>query len=215
MIKRYKSKRSRRHSGNTKGFTMVELIVTFALLGMLMVAASYIVTSGLSVYYQVKNTNYAQTVSDTILDKIAGEISGAQVGAEARYTVTISTDKKELSLYNRYGSPIVLRTGADGTEYEKKLVLHYLPINQGTTAEKAATDWTFDTDMYMNYDIENLTFEQYMDDSGKGTNVVVVTLDLKNWKNGFEYTQTRYVKCYNFKDASDVDKITYGAMPTE
>lgn len=221
-----------------KGVTMVEMIVSFALLGILMVAASYVISGGLSIYYRVKDTNYAQMVSDTVLDKIAGEVAGAEVGANAACTITISDGSKAdgvtnppakgkmIAFYNRYGSPIVISAHLDDniedymeTSYTDDVeigaaVIHYRPVNQGTIAEQKATNWTFDQSAYMNYRVTDLTFEQYQK-GDKNTNVIIITLKIQNQKNGFEFEQTRYVECYNFRDSSDVAKISYGAVPLD
>lgn len=206
------------------GFTLVELIVTFALLGVFMVAASYVITAALGVYYHVKATDYAQTVSDTLLDKVTGEIAGAQVGSSDRYTMIISADNREVSLYNRYGSPIVITAPltesdkyADAPEVNPgELVIHYRTLysNVGATTHEA-TNWVFDKNVYADYLISKLTFTQYQTDAGLGTNVIAVDMEITNQKNGFVYEQNRYVECYNFEDATDVDKIQQGVIPAD
>lgn len=61
------------------GTTLVELIVTFALLGLFMTAATTMLTSSLQMFSRMQATSSAITVSDLILDKIAGEIVAADI----------------------------------------------------------------------------------------------------------------------------------------
>lgn len=61
------------------GTTLIELIVTFALLGLFMTAATTMLTSSLQMFSRMQATSSAITVSDLILDKIAGEIVAADI----------------------------------------------------------------------------------------------------------------------------------------
>lgn len=188
-----------------------------------MVAAAQMITSVMYVYFDVKNTQYSQTVSDMLLDKIEGEIAGAQVAVT---DMIISSDNKAISFYNRYGSPIVITAPfADTDPYietidntgniinnKGKLVIHYRKLTAAQNGKDAdATDWTFDQASYMNYDISKLTFEQYKD-GALGTNVIKVLLEIQNFRNGFTYSQERYVECYNFETVQDVSKIIQGTI---
>ena len=64
---------------NNDGLTLIELIVTFALLGLFMVAASKVISDTVNVYYSAKSIQTGMQVSSIISTKISGEIEGALV----------------------------------------------------------------------------------------------------------------------------------------
>ena len=63
---------------NKKGFTLIELIVTFVLIGIFMVSATAVMSSFMHVFARVKSISSAQNVADVLLTKAAGELSGGQ-----------------------------------------------------------------------------------------------------------------------------------------
>ena len=65
---------------NKKGFTLIELIVTFVLIGIFMVSATAVMSSFMHVFARVKSISSAQNVADVLLTKAAGELSGGQGG---------------------------------------------------------------------------------------------------------------------------------------
>lgn len=65
-----------------KGATLVELVITFALIGLFAAGTCQIISTSIKVYHQVRGLNNARQVSDTLLEKITGEIEGAQVGVQ-------------------------------------------------------------------------------------------------------------------------------------
>ena len=69
--------RRRSNPLNKKGTTLVEMIVTFVLVGLFLLAASTALTAGMNVFYRMQAVSRAIVVSDTILDKAQGELSAA------------------------------------------------------------------------------------------------------------------------------------------
>ena len=63
---------------NKKGYTLIEIIVTFMLISMFLLAATVITTSCMKVYLKVKSISNGQTVADSLTEKINGELSAAQ-----------------------------------------------------------------------------------------------------------------------------------------
>ena len=57
-----------------KGATLVELVITFALIGLFAAGTCQIISTSIKVYHQVRGLNNARQVSDTLLEKITGEI---------------------------------------------------------------------------------------------------------------------------------------------
>ena len=58
---------------NRRGSTLVEVIVTFALIGMFLLAATTAVSAAMNAFYRMESLSRAIVVSDTILDKAQGE----------------------------------------------------------------------------------------------------------------------------------------------
>ena len=65
---------------NKKGFTLIELIVTFVLIGIFMVSATAVMSSFMHVFARVKSISSAQNVADVLLTKAAGVIGAKPAG---------------------------------------------------------------------------------------------------------------------------------------
>ena len=197
-----------------KGTTLIELVVCFMLISLLVAGVSQMLIISMRVYHDIRDMNQAYQVADTLLDKISGEIEGAQVGVAYvtdeenpnTATLKIEDDNKKIDLYDRTGSHIYI------TVDEKKLLIYYYEVvsenaegNQKVTRYETV-NWQYDENAYMGYDIKELSFRRSDD---YPPNVIIVTLTLE--KNGTEsVSRTRYVECYNFHDALDFAKINGG-----
>lgn len=108
--------RKKADSGNT----LVEMVVTFALLGMFMVAASQVIVSSMNVYYQVRSESSGIQISAMLMDKIRGELENALVseqesnfliGADGKNlhgAVMIANDGSMIDFTNANGSHVVI-----------------------------------------------------------------------------------------------------------
>lgn len=212
---------------NKRGVTLIELIVTFALISLFTVLSCQLLSTAFGVFYRIQYLNYGMQVSDTLMDKIGGEIEGALVGvtrpgidnepdADGEHTLIIRGDS--IDFYEKTGSHIKIRSGVPDykDEYVDKnfnqLVIHYYgvtSVKEGTEVKVIydAVDWTFDKNMYLGYQIEELTFSQ-ADPTGAEypQSVIVIKLRLKHSKYGV-YESTRYIDCYNFQTQTDFNKI--------
>ena len=134
---------------------MVELIVTFALLAIFSATTAAIFARVNGTYYSELSRASATNVSEILLDKICGEISGAQGGVKPEYTLIISEGTKDGCLSSddysslssehscaafctRTGSPVYIL--ADDNGY---LLIHYRPINDNNL-KLDAKDWNFE-----------------------------------------------------------------------
>ncbi|WP_337405958.1 prepilin-type N-terminal cleavage/methylation domain-containing protein [Suilimivivens sp.] len=75
------------------GITLAELVVTFALMGIFLAAAAAVISSSIMVHAQLSGTMYASTVSETLLDKVTGELAGAR--AEEEEAIRIGRDYRD------------------------------------------------------------------------------------------------------------------------
>lgn len=70
---------------NNKGFTLVELVVTFALLGIFFVAITITMTGSTRTYYQERSTMAAYTVADGVLSEIQSDVRTILPESEGGY----------------------------------------------------------------------------------------------------------------------------------
>ncbi|MEY8533841.1 prepilin-type N-terminal cleavage/methylation domain-containing protein [Blautia pseudococcoides] len=205
-----------------KGVTLIELIVTFALISLFILLSTQVISSAMNVYYKIQSINYGRQVSDTLMDKIAGTISAAQVNIErvnieneelnTKYTLQIEDDMSKIDLYNGSGSHIYITNTKPDTGGDKQLVIHYYRVESVLNDSNKKLvyepiDWTFDKKMYLDYKITKLEFS-LADPDGiiYPENVIRIHLEIDHKKFG-SYSTTRYVECYNFQDKDDFEKI--------
>ncbi|MBS7009301.1 type II secretion system protein [Anaerostipes sp.] len=172
------------------GMTLVELIVTFLLLGILMTAAIATLAPAMNVMGRISNMSRAQSVADILMEKICGEV-GSAAGQ-----VQMDSGNEKISYADKKGRMVIMyaKEETDG----KKLVLHYQAssISEGGEAAKKGVDWTFSKKMYMNQEIKELKFEREKD-----TNLVKIILTVRNVKTGQTYKRTKIVECYKLDES--------------
>ena len=186
---------------NNAGLTMTEMIVTFALLSLFMVAATRIMSYTMMIYYAARGNTYGLEVSTMISNKIVGQLENASAATHP----VVSTDDEgnhRISFIDATGSSVWIGTKKivkNGVSMGPYMTVHYDEVTEGSVPYEA-TDWTFDPNTYMGYVVRGLTFEQpgidYPD------NVVRMTLELESDRYG-SYKTVSYIKCVN------VEKIEY------
>jgi len=191
---------------NNAGVTMAELIVTFALLGIFMVAATRVIAYTSGIYYAARGASYGMEVSDMIAGKIIGHLEGADRTMEP--VITKGSQHDQIAFVDETGSSVEITAGAingssDGSRSYMKI--HYNEVTEGTLPYDAV-DWTFDPKAYMGYEIKSLQFED-PDQADPGAdaypdNVIKMTLVVNSDKYG-DYKSTYYIKCIH------VDKVIY------
>lgn len=222
-----------------RGTTLVELIVTFALIGLFMTAATGMLTSSLQMFGRMQATSSAITLSDLILDKVSGEIAAADIpkkteGSNSGYyfwlepeVATQGVKSRWVVFRNRSKSPVAVFAApateggeADVTRMGKgQLYIRYYAVSKEEQKAVEEIDWHFDSKVYMDYTIENLSFSR--ENAGEHPNVVRIDLTLRNTKTGFEYSSYRYAENYNYDFKSNYmcarDEIEPGnrAFPLE
>ena len=218
---------------------MTELIVTFALISIFVVLAGQVIASAMGIYHKIQSIEYGKQVSDTIMNKIIGELSGAQVvplnSVDATTAMRIlepdEGDSNSIEFCDHDGSRVKITSGTpknytynDSADAEtassypadnpanwgSQLIIHYYAVRSGVGETlRQPVDWTFDRNMYQGYHIEKLTFSR-ADYTEYPWNIIKIELKLASEVYGL-YETTRYVDCYNFKN--DTDKITENGNP--
>ena len=174
---------------NRRGSTLVEVIVTFALIGMFLLAATTAVYAAMNAFYRMESLSRAIVVSDTILDKAQGELSLASAdGALLCLGGESSGDDwwKTICFYSANGNPVRMESEASG-DGKGRFSLYYYPVKDSSSQ---GTDWTFDENFYQGFWIEDLR------------------LTLTNGNTS--YSQTRFVQCTNFFRPSHFSRIHTG-----
>lgn len=203
------------------GFTLVELIVCFALLGIFMVCAMLIISSVMGIYYHAKGVDTGRQVADMVTTKVVGEIEGAVTGADVNDTevsgiesavdsriagtdntgsfmeyMAIGDDGSYIDFYDRTGSHVKISVVDDYID------IYYYPVvigdNSGTKPGRGV-DWTFDPKTYQGYRVSNMIFTHV------GGNIIKLELTVHSDKYG-DYTSIQYIECYNFTD-TDISGI--------
>lgn len=203
-----------------QGLTLVEMIVTFMLIGLFMIAASKVIANTVSVYYEAKGTANGMQVSAIIASKIRGEIEGARnatITTEVKnedgttsevtqpYVMRLSTDttlggQNETSGYNKIeftdaqGSHVYIGVNENGY-----LVVHYYPVVVAS-GEVKSTNWVFGQKAYMGYSIKELKFTQ--PGGNYADNIIYMSLTLHSSRYG-DFTYTEYIQCYNLDAQSN------------
>ena len=186
--------------GNKKGFTLVELTVTFALLAIFIAAGTAVILSVTNIYYQAQGTSFAVQVSEILCNRIAQELEQAE---NIPFQSTLGAQGEAL-----YVTPEAVEY-VDGAGRHAKIEAAgegdggYLQITYYTAESgQAQTIRCYDEKAYMGYYIKSLHFEEaseaYYD------NVLRAELVLYSSRYG-EYRVTNYISCYNFPRDSGGD----------
>lgn len=230
----------RRKLGERQGTSLIELVISFALISIFVVMSTNVIASASGVYYRIQGLSYGRQVADMILDKLEEEISGAQVdiqmgegetsAIELKRGSTTTPDQLEIKA-DGLGSHVKLYadvpsfTATNPEQNFSQLIVHYEPVVKskpdGSSEEiYKAVDWTFDKNAYLGYSVKQLSFDvPACDDGGHlksdakyNQNVILVSLTIESPKYG-EYKAKRYVECYNFQTPEDMGKIVKKTIP--
>lgn len=169
-----------------KGVTMVELIVTFALISIFVVLSGQIIASAITVYTRIQNVEYGKQVSDTIMNKIAGELSGAQV-ASIQYDSPVSDpaaspDPYTIKLYNSDRTVSAPGKGCDTIEFRdengSRVKIHKgrpksYSYNATNNSENATS---YDNNNPVNWD-KQLIVHYFVTKSGTGAEAIYEPVD--------------------------------------
>lgn len=181
-----------RRKQNHAGTTMVEMIVTFALLSLFMVAASRVISYTTSIYYQAKGSATGLEVSAMLSNKLIGMIEGAVNSPEI--VQNAYPDSDSIRFTDATESVVTISsqyvTDAKGRQTGPYLTIHYDPAQKGAVNYEE-TDFRYDAKAYLGFVVTNLRFRdpgsEYPD------NVVKMEMTLHSEKYG-DYTSFYYIK---------------------
>lgn len=204
LLKQNISYSVRKVLGNDKGVTLVELITTFALLGLFMVAATRVISYVMGIYYAAQGTSNGLQVTNMITNKIVGQIENAATinsfTPEGESTmrkgpiVYDGGDLDRLQFVDASGSIVTYSISGDG----------YLNINYAATMDYnattgegyAETNWYFDSNAYMGYRIVKFNIVNPGDEYPG--NVIRMDITVNSPKYD-EFDSSYYIKCFNIE----------------
>ncbi len=184
---------------NRKGFTLVEVIVTFALTMIFLTACALSMSSYLKVYTHVNDMSISQTLADTLQETVEGSLGSALESAPSGMSSAVTI------LDNDGAGDKITYRNQDGVTMEiyaqdGRLVLHYLPTldSNQTTVLSPEVYWQYKDGVYMDNALNSIAF------ASAGGNRVRVTLTLDNSVTGYQFTSEHTVECANL-GAGDVE----------
>lgn len=181
------------------GSTMVEMIVSFALIGIFLVSAAAVMSTYFGLFTRVREYGDQQMLAVTLADTIQYELGPAEggsypglAGAEenpAQMGVAVSADGSGISYKNADQIPSRIQVDGQG-HLEILRSKAYMPENMAEEGCTAA--------VYGRNRIESLVFEPV---PGEGkTQLVKVTLTLENqFSEELTCEVSRTVRCYNLE----------------
>ena len=226
----YESLKRQLHKKN-KGSTLIEMVVSFALLAIFVSTSVVIISNVTNLYYHVRGESYARQIGDIVVNKISSEVSQAMYNKKnSASNPTIysedylngDTSEKingnSIELYDRTNTRIRIYS-SDGI-----LKIYYYPITDETVStgenDLESVYWTFDKNIYNGYEIEDLQFapaNSSMNESlanayevpdtditEYNSNVIAVYMKIKSDKYG-TFNVCRYVRLYNQPEGKDIE----------
>ena len=203
-----------------QGSTIVEMIVSFALLGIFMACSAALLSNITAIYYAVKGETYSREVADIMMEKMVAEIEGAEYFDEQNGLIEdnprVASNHLSITLFDKTDTKITM------SKKNNKLVLTYHEIKvmkdgvEDVNLGRAETDWFFDDSVYNGFYVTDLQF--YMGGqniegiSGTyglntsslaeyGNNVILILLEMKSEKYGV-YHFHRFVRMHNVPDTT-------------
>lgn len=205
----------RKKTKSNKGMTLVEMVVSFALLSIIVAASTVIISNVTVLYYRVRGENYARQISNIVITKITSEVSGAKfstknVAANPRILKKIdgvTLDGNAIELYDRTNTRVRIYSE------NGHLKVHYpsITVEDDDTKNRTDTDWNYDEKIYNGFTIDELYFVQAdayentdlatrygitgFDMTQYPDNVIAVYMTLSSPKYG-KFQVYRYVRVY-------------------
>lgn len=219
---------------NNKGMTLIETVVSFAILGILLVVAAEIIHSTTEVYYLTKTTSYGIQAAQIVATELRGDLedalplalNGTSGTADIRIDKSNKTGDKSLhgiEFIDMKGRTVKysFETNAGVTVLKKEVTPTYDENNMSylTTPGATVVDRIYNSKYIgMGYEVIDISFsklnKQYTRDGNalKTTEdlpisdcpVLVMEITVGN-KQYDNYTCTEYIPLYNFYGISDTD----------
>lgn len=207
---------------NRSGFTLVEIIVTFALTALFISSATLVLSTFLKSHAVASAVATEQDVASMIIETVSGELSAAGyvqntdfrdaglndfVGAPILPPNVTDEEAKNYRLVIKNGSEVWYFSGASKNVVRMYLKDQFLTLEyyvkpkadapEGTPWE--TTEWKLGEASYHGCSLDSFSVEQIKKEDGTPTSCLEVTLKLSNRLagEGNTYTMRRSFDCYN------------------
>lgn len=196
-----------------RGFTLIEVIVCFALIGIFMSAVGVVLAMFMEVSMKNTSISQAEILAGNIVETISSELTSA--ADDSRWHDEANTKIKEALAGDTYSKCSVLITDDDAYGNNsiyfankintlvkiKKDAEDTLSVLYGNQQEGNTVDWDFGSGVYMGNLIKKLHFKNRV----TGGNIVIqVELEVENQRTGYIAKRTFYVECYNISGTGTV-----------
>lgn len=190
-------KKTKKRKLNNSGFTLVEMIVSFALLAIFFTVSTKVIMYTVTLYHQAKGVSYGLEVSNMVSSKIAGMLSGAIAETEAEEPKLSSDGNGSvIHFFDATGSEVTISAKDVWGTGRNYVNIRYegVPNSDGTGYQVEPVDWYFAKGTYMDFSVSEFTIEKL--GSIYPDNVVRLKLKLTSPRYG-EYSATKYIRCVN------------------
>ena len=179
-----------RNKLDDKGFTLVEMITTFVLLGIFLVAVTRMISYTITLYHETQGAALGMQVSDMIATRIQSEIEAS--------TEIVSVSGNAISIKDRNGVQLDICAEADpDADADEYIVFKYgeIPGEEGEPLYEAH-DWKFDKNAYMGYSVNAIDFKKAKDENPDyDSKVIHMSMTLTSGKYG-DYTSNYYMRAF-------------------
>ncbi len=181
-----------RNKLDDKGFTLVEMITTFVLLGIFLVAVTRMISYTITLYHETQGAALGMQVSDMIATRIQSEIEAS--------TEIVSVSGNAISIKDRNGVQLDICAEADSEadpDADEYIVFKYgeIPGEEGELLYEAH-DWKFDKNAYMGYSVNAIDFKKAEDENPEyDSKVIHMSMTLTSRKYG-DYSSEYYMRAF-------------------
>lgn len=188
-----------------RGYTLVELITSFALLAVLMTAGIMITGSFLKIYTRANSLLLATNLSDTLAQTVTAELSAASAtpwSADPQASADVIIADGTVLFHNEVGIAMAIYA-QDGY----LVVKYYAVPGENISAPPQDVLWGLGREAYTGCKIQSLQFSQGLD------NIIRMELELTVESSGLSYKSNCMIECRNLSGSGSIQNWTGGTLP--
>ena len=191
---------------NNKGFTLIEMMVCFVLLGILLVAAAQVIASSTEVYYYSKGTSYGIQASQIVATEIKGDLERAvKKSLNTAYLPNEITNIGDGYAIDPSGKSIYfINIDGEQVSFSYDNGIFELYFSEIEFESPTVTEYNSKY-IGMNYTVKDTLFEEYNPTPSDLSyplpigdyKIIKLTLTVNNPQYG-DYTCVEYIPLYNY-----------------
>lgn len=187
------------------GYTLVELITSFALLAVLMTAGIMITGSFLKIYTRANSLLLATNLADTLAQTVSAELAGAAStpwSSDPDASADVLLAEGSVLFHSEEGLPIAIYS-QDGY-----LVIQYYAVSgDNLMMEPEDVIWGLGKEAYTGCKIQSLRFSHVTD------NVIRMELELIVENSGLIYPSSCMIECRNLPQNASIAYWSGTSLP--